>query len=89
MPLATLPCYLRTGVLGRRRCAVDSAAASVCREVGARVTTNMMVWDLDLLPLHHVDARRLEVVAVGLPLSHCARDGTRTVDALWKMVLRW
>ena len=38
----------------------------------ARVT-NVMVRDLDLLPLHQVDARRLEVVADGLPLFHGAQ----------------
>ena len=57
----------QAGVLGRRWCALESAAARVCREAGARVTTNVMVRDLDLLPLHQVDARRLEVVADGLP----------------------
>ena len=76
--------------LGRRGFASESAAARVCREAGARVTTNVMVRDLDLLPMDRVDARRLEVVADGLPLFHGAqvaldttlvsplrRDGTR------------
>ena len=53
-------------MLGRRGFALESAAARVCREAGARVSTNVLVRDLDLLPLQH--ARRLEVVADGLPL---------------------
>ena len=60
-------------MLGRRGYALESAAARVCREAGARVTTNVMVRDLDLLPLQQVDARRLEVVADGLPLFHGAQ----------------
>ena len=63
----------QAGVLGRRGYALESAAARVCREAGARVTTNVMVRDLDLLPLHQVDAHRLEVVADGLPLFHGAQ----------------
>ena len=58
----------QAGVLGRRRYALESAAARICREAGARVTTNVMVRDLDLLPLHQVDA-----LADGLPLFHGAQ----------------
>ena len=61
------------GVLGRRAFALESAAARVCREAGARVTTNVMVRDLDLVPQERVDGRRLEVVADGLPLFHGAQ----------------
>ena len=50
----------QAGVMGRRGFALESAAARVCREAGARVSTNVLVRDLDLLPLQH--ARRLEVV---------------------------
>ena len=57
------------GVLGRRGFPLESAAARVCREVGARVRTNVMVRDMDLLPAAALDGRRLEVVADGLPLS--------------------
>ena len=54
----------RAGVLGRR-----GFAARVCREGGARVTTNMFVRDLDLnVPNAARDGRRLEVVVDGLPL---------------------
>ena len=51
-----------------RGCAVESAAARVCREAGARVTTNVMLRDLDLFLPQGPDSRRLEVVADGLPL---------------------
>ena len=68
----------RHGVLGRRGYALESAAARVCREACARVSTNVLVRDLDLLPLQHVDARRLEVVADGLPLFHGAQIAVDT-----------
>ena len=54
-------------MLGSRGFSVESAAARVCREAGARVSTNLFVRDLDL-PVAPHDARRLEVVADGLPL---------------------
>ena len=63
----------QAGVLGRRGYALESAAARVCREASARVSTNVLVRDLDLLPLQRADARRLEVVADGLPLFHGAQ----------------
>ena len=54
------------GVLVRRACPLERAAARVCREAGARVATNVFLRDLNLgLPL--TDGRRLEVVAHGLP----------------------
>ena len=61
------------GVLGRRGFALESAAARVCREAGGRVTTNVLVQDMDLLPLRQVDNRRLEVVVDGLPLFRGAQ----------------
>ena len=57
----------RTGVLGRRGFAVESAAAQTCREARGRVTTDVMVRDLDLAAPNVRDARRLEVLD-GLPL---------------------
>ena len=48
--------------------ALESAAARVCREAGGRVTTNVMVRDLDLPVLDATDSRQLEVVVDGLPL---------------------
>ena len=38
----------RAGVLGRRGFALESGTARVCREAGGRVTTNVMVRDLEL-----------------------------------------
>ena len=61
------------GVLGRRGFPVESAAARVCRETEARVCTNVVVRDLDILPLDRQDGRKLEVVADGLPLFHGAQ----------------
>ena len=58
----------QSGLLARRGFAVENAVASVCREAGARVSTNVMVRDLDLLAPQAFDGRRLEVVAEGLPL---------------------
>ena len=47
------------GALGRRGFALESAAARVCREAGGRVTTNVMVRDLDLPVLNATDSRRV------------------------------
>ena len=58
----------RTGALGRRGFPLESAAARICREGGARVVPNMLVRDMDLEVPVAADARRLEVVADGLPL---------------------
>ena len=60
-------------MLGRREYALESAAARVCREAGARVSTNVMMRDMDPLPQDHTDTRRLEVVADGLPLHRGAQ----------------
>ena len=56
----------RAGILGRRGFALESVR--ICREAGGRVTTNVMVRDLDLAAPNMFDARRLEVVVDGLPL---------------------
>ena len=69
----------RTGALGRRGFALESGAARVCKEAGGRVTTNVMVRDLDLPVPNAADGRRLEVVVDGLPLfggSQLAVDTT-------------
>ena len=42
--------------------------ARIFREAGARVATNVLVRDLDLLVPNVHDGRRLEIVAEGLPL---------------------
>ena len=65
-------------VLGRRGFALESAAARVCREAGARVGTNILVRDLDLVPQGRPDSCRLEVVADGLPLFHGAQLAINT-----------
>ena len=44
-------------------------AARICREAGARVVPNMLVRNMDLVVPVAGDARRLEVVADGLPLG--------------------
>ena len=56
------------GVLGKRGFPLECAAAQVCREAGARVTTNVLVRDMDLAHFNALDSRRLEVVADGLTL---------------------
>ena len=50
--------------------------ARVCREAGGRVTTNVMIRDLDLTQV--ADARRFEVVANGLPLFGGALSALRS-----------
>ena len=63
---------------------MESVAARICREAGGRVTTNILVRDLDLDLEDPGDARRLEVVVDGLPLhggSQLAVD-TTMVSAL-------
>ena len=62
-----------TGVLGRRGDALESAAARVCREAGARVSTNVFLRDLDLVGLCVQDQRCIEVIAEGLPVFHSAQ----------------
>ena len=56
------------GVLGKRGFPLECAAAQVCREGGARVSTNVFVRDMDLAVHNALDSRRLEVVADGLTL---------------------
>ena len=73
------------GVLGRRGFAVESAAARVCREAGARVSLNVRVQDMDLARPSAFDNRRLEIVADGLPLFHGAQ---LAVDTTVVSVLR-
>ena len=87
----TCRCGRPTDVLGHHRAArarvwsvgeagfCESAAARVCREGGARVSTNVMVRDLDLRAPDVLDGRRLEVVAEGFPLfggAQLALDNT-------------
>ena len=55
------------GVLGKRGFPVECAAAQVCREAGARVSTNIPVREMDLAAHHNLD------VADGLTLWHGAQ----------------
>ena len=52
---------------------LESAAVRVCLEAGARVRTNVMVPDMDLLPAAALHGTRLEVVADGLSLYRGAQ----------------
>jgi hypothetical protein len=47
---------------------LERAAARICREAGARVTTNTSVADLNIPSVHRLDDCRIEVIANGLPL---------------------
>ena len=57
----------RTGELGRRAFAVESAGARICREAGGRVAVNVMVRDMDIAAPDPRDGRRLEIEVDGLP----------------------
>ena len=60
-------------MLGRRGFSLEVAAAQVCREAGARVTTNVFVRDMDLAAFDVMDGRRHEVVADGLAAFRVAQ----------------
>ena len=58
-----------SGVLPTRALPLQHAVARVCREAGARVARNVRLADMNVdVPI--ADARRIEVVANGLPLWH-------------------
>ena len=56
----------QSGVLRARGGPLERAAARICREGGARVTTNTRLADLNIQNLSRVDDRRIEVIANGL-----------------------
>ena len=56
-------------LIGLCGCALKSELTSVL-EAGGRVTTNVMVWDLDLALSNAADARR--VGSSGPMVSHCS-----------------
>ena len=58
----------QAGILRSRGVALERAAARICREAGARVTTNTRVADLNLAQVTRQDDRRIEVIANGLNL---------------------
>ena len=55
-------------MFGKRGFILERATEQVCREAGARVSTNVFVQDKDLAEYNFLDNRRLEVVADGLSL---------------------
>ena len=68
----------RSGALLVRGFGLERAAARICREAGALVSTNVLVRDLNTGATRH-DERRIEVIANGLPLwngSQLAVDTT-------------
>ena len=72
---------LRSGVLGSRACPLERAAARVCREAGARVTTNALLSDLNIPSVDRMDRRRIEVIANGLPLFQGAQLAIDTTSS--------
>ena len=58
----------QAGILRSRGVALERVAARICREAGARVTTNTRVADLNLAQVTRQDDRRTEVIANGLIL---------------------
>ena len=60
-----LPLTSRTCRCGRFR-GSGTGAAQVCREAGGRVGVDRFVRDLDLGAFNQLDARRIEVIVVGL-----------------------
>ena len=56
------------GIGSVRSCTREALQLEVCPEQGARVTTNVLVRDLNLPLPEATDNRRLEVVADGLPI---------------------
>ena len=67
------------GVLEKRGFPLEKAAEQVCREAGARASSNVYVRDMDLAEHNVLDNRRLEVLAGSLSLwngSQLAMDTT-------------
>ena len=57
----------QAGVFRSRGVPLEKAAARVCREACARVTTNTRLMDLNIDNIQRQDDRRIEVIANGLP----------------------
>ena len=68
---------------------MESAAARVCREAGARVSLNILVQDIDLARPHDLDNRRLETVVDGLPLFMGAQWAVDTAIVSVPNEARW
>ena len=73
----------QAGVLSKCGWALENVVARICREAGGRVTTNVVVRDLDLGQPDVVDGRRLEVIVDGLPLHR----GALAIDSTLVCVL--
>ena len=58
----------QSGILRNRAGPLERATARMCREAGARVTTNTLLTDLNIEHSTRPDDRRIEVVANGLTL---------------------
>ena len=58
--------------------AVEKAAARICREGGARVTTNTRLADLNINHLSRVDDRCIEVIANGFPMRRGSKVAVHT-----------
>ena len=58
----------QAGILRSRGGPLERAAARICREAGARVTTNTRIIDLNIDHVDTQDDRRIEVIANGLSL---------------------
>eukprot|EP00438_Fugacium_kawagutii_P035997 Skav228963 [mRNA] locus=scaffold671:28044:28988:+ [translate_table: standard] len=71
----------RSGVLRNRGGALERAAARVCREAGARVTTHTLLSELNVPTVDRMDNRRIEVIANGLPLHNGAQLAVDTTLA--------
>ena len=74
-------------MLGGRGWVVEHAVARICPEAGGRVTTNVLVKELDVGP-HGDDARKLEVVADGSLMfqfldTSCDGDTSPPREAEW------
>ena len=63
----------QSGILRSRGGPLERATARICREAGARATTNTRVNDLNISHPHQHDDRRMEVIANGLPLWNGAQ----------------
>ena len=58
----------QAGILRSPGGPLERAAARICKEAGARVTTNTRIIDLNIDHVDTQDDRRIEVIANGLPL---------------------
>ena len=72
----------QAAVLTGRGISLERAAAKVCREAGARVTTNTSISDLNLDHINRHDDRRIQVIAKGRTLCGGAQLAVDTTLVL-------